>query len=280
MSSATLVCSRAAAALPPRPADRAAARVGNVGRRCRAARIVAPRGSRIRQVRLRRCRRVASNASPLPGVETMIGGGSGRTAGADAIRGVIGMPRGDPACATASCARGGPSLAPRRRSIAARARSLASTRSSGAMAASTGGAAFGAATTGAATAVHAGCTGSRDGPGGRLFAFHGAQLAGAGAYSAGMLAVLRAACQTDFSRQSFSQDLLQILFAARPFRTGRFSKMAFSEMPFALTPASGRLATFGGGFRGLRIDLEVDLFRGGGRYSSGDGASVAGLAAM
>ena len=70
----------------------------------------------------------------------MIGGGSGRTAGAVTTRGASACARRLPACGRPPAARGASSPLPRRRSIAARARSLASRRSSGATAVSTGGA--------------------------------------------------------------------------------------------------------------------------------------------
>ena len=191
----------------------------------------------------------------------MIGGGSGRSAGAAATRGVI----RDCACVSSlaaprdarglSGARGEPSPLTRRRSIAARARSLASRRSSGATAVSTGAAGAGAAATGAA-ADAAGCTG--DGSTTLIFSFsRGAAARAARPAGGGVLA----ACSqlgrrsVDFASglvsalalSAFASAFASVFSCAFSTTAGRsaavFSMMAFSEMPLALTPAAGRLLT-------------------------------------
>ena len=104
------------------------------------------------------------------GVETMIGGGSGRTAGADTTGAATGggdAIRGASVTRAVSCGRGAPS--PRNRSMAARASSLASRCSSGAAAASA--AARAQRPRPGRRGSHGRRCGRRDGLGDHLFAF-------------------------------------------------------------------------------------------------------------
>ena len=241
-----------AAPLPQR-ADRAGA-PANVGRRRRTARIIA--------------RSVAaffgddSGAEPnFPpeGVETMIGGGSGRTVGADgggvdAIRGGSGV-RGATSC---TCA--GASLAPRRRSSVARTRSLVFKCSSG-----------------------RDCGLDRLGPFRRRRIRRGDDRhdSRAGGLSWEPLSPLSFRAEST-SAGAYPQGCSRSPPACQRISPTAFrpqiSRTAFSETPFALTPGSGKLAVSEGGFEAFDIALGGSTFLGlTDDTAAAAGASGAGL---
>src|SRR5438034_7619754 len=198
----------------------------------------------------------------------MIGGGSGRSAGAFAAAGALATTGafatlGASGARAVSGARGEASPLTRRRSIAARARSLASRRSSRAAAVATG-AAGAAAVTGAAEEFMGeevtGCTG--DGSMTLIFSLS----RGAAAWrrwsasaelstdfasdleSADLVSVdLESADLVSGLASAFASALASVFSWAFSTTAGRsaavFSIMDFSEIPLALTPAAGRLLT-------------------------------------
>ena len=170
----------------------------------------------------------------------MIGGGSGRTGGTETATVGAGATRGTsatrgerahPACGQLPAHAAHSSLVLRRRSIAARARSLASRCSSGATAASTGAAGVGAV--GHDSRRRAWLHRRRRGLGNRLFARRGRMPPRISGNSCGL-------------RRDVGGFLFRFLEFPRLFDR-RFdhdrSRMAFSEMPLALTPGCGMLAT-------------------------------------
>ena len=182
----------------------------------------------------------------------MIGGGSGRTGGG-ATRGAEATgaeaTRGASGTRAASWVRGEASPVPRRRSIAARARSLASRCWSTGAAASAGRTVLGAATTGAAAGADLTIAFSRwsGGWGWRV--------------STGMLAVSVNLSAGFSATAGFS--MIAGLSAAV------FSRMAFSEMPLAVTPGAGILPSIGGCRGRPGIDLHDGRFRARRRHRGG-----------